>query len=637
MHWKMMMMFKKLRTTGRNSLRRVFTLLLAVLLLTGLCVFAEAADAYSIKVSGFSLDFDVDTDYYLVYPDSFADCRITGYTGFKKLKVSVEQYCSYFPYRTTAYKLGDKLELGQGRAKIVLTGTLQDGTTREYLIALADPEGADYAYAKATVVTAGETVKVYSAASSSSTVLKTLVGGGRVYYLETEGDWCKIQMLNQVNKGLVGYVKKRNLRWNWQQTAMPEQYRSAIEALQKKHPNWTFTFVNVEMDYQEALEEYGAKNEQYINPLNYLTEDKIFAFLNIDTYDTTCWNDEGVAAIWVNEKAITKEEAVAYFGAASKSLKMNAYYIACRAALESGYGTSKYASGKMAGYEGYYNFYGIRCYDNNPDQGMEYAKERNWNSLFRSIVEGANWIKDQYLDQGATTPYFFRFAGFQGKSYMTDVRAPEKEASILKRAFTDPDAKAYFIIPVYENMVTFTDLDPNAWYYEEVLGAIDAGIFAGDSPTYFNVDGNITRAEFVTALSRLCGVDVGGYTCTKFVDVSEDDWFYPYVAWAAAEGMTEGTSPNEFSPDLPIAREEMSKMLGSAIEKVLGQTLSTSGAQDFTDQEKINDWAVEWIKKCSASGIFLGDENGAFNPGDYATRAEAACVFYRCYNKFVKN
>ena len=72
--------------------------------------------------------------------------------------------------------------------------------------------------------------------------------------------------------------------------------------------------------------------------------------------------------------------------------------------------------------------------------------------MFRSVVEGANWVKDQYLDQGAITPYFFRYNGFQNKIYMTDAQAPLKEASILKRAFTDPNAKAHFIIPVYREL-----------------------------------------------------------------------------------------------------------------------------------------------------------------------------------------
>ena len=398
----------------------------------------------TVSFSGFDIDFDVDTDYYLCSPADFSACSVVGYSGFTSIAVSVEQYASYYPYANTAYQLGTPLKLGNGRAKVTITATLEDGSTKEYLIALTDPEGAEYSYARARV---SGTVNLRAEPSSSSQSLAQLSNNTRVYYLETVGDWCKVERLE---RGIVGYIHKNYLRWEWLATSMPARYKTAIEALQKAHPNWTFEFVDVEMTYAEALETYGSANETYIDPLNYLTEDKIFAMLDIDTYDPATWNDAGIAAIWANESAITKADAVSYFNAASKSLLMNPYYIACRAALESGYGTSKFAKGTVTGYEGYYNFFGIQCYDSNPSVGAAYAKNRNWNSVFRSIVEGANWVKDQYLDQGAQTPYFFRYAGFQNKVYMSDVQAPLKEANILKRAFTDAKAKAHFIIPVSE-------------------------------------------------------------------------------------------------------------------------------------------------------------------------------------------
>ncbi len=399
---------------------------------------------FNIEVSGFALDFDPDQDYYLCQTKNFDTCKILGFTGFKSIKVEVEQYASYYPYKTTAYKLGANLKLGEGRAKITITATYPNDETKEYLIAITDPEGAGYAYAKARVKTS---VNLRKEPNTSAESLAILVNNARVYYLETvSGGWCKVQ---QLSTGKIGYIHSDYLRWEWKETSMPAAYKTKINALKKAHPNWSFKYVDVEMTYADALEKYGADYEKYIDPLNYLNEDKIFAMLDIDTYEKGTYTAERIKAMWVNEKGFSKETAAQYFSAASKSLQMNAYYITCRAILESGYGTSKFAKGTVSGYEGYYNFFGIQCYDSNPQKGAAYAKDRNWNSQFRSIVEGANWVKDQYLDQGAITPYFFRFAGFQNKVYMTDPTAPQSEASILKKAYSDPNAKATFIIPVY--------------------------------------------------------------------------------------------------------------------------------------------------------------------------------------------
>lgn len=442
---------------------------------------------YSIQVSGFSLNFNVYDDYYLAYPSDFNNCKITGYTGFTNLQISVEQYATYYPYDKTAYVLGNALNLGYGRAKLTITATLPDRSVRSYLIVLTDPNGADNCYAKVRV---GSEVNLRAEPTTSSSSLAKLKNNTVVYYLGSQGDWAHIQY-----GGLVGWVKdtaeENYIRWNWEETQMHGEYANAIDALKQQHPNWTFTFVDTEKNYLSYMEEiaisraevragelgygkshpeYAQKVEElyqqylpdvsvYMDPRHYLNEEYIYAFLDIDTYDTGLWNGMGLDAIWDNRYAlqqnpniISKADALKYFKIASQSLQMNPYYIACRAAQESGYGKSQFARGAVAGYEGYYNFFGIQCYDSNPTIGAKYAKERNWNSPERSIIEGANWMKDQYLDRGAVTPYFFRYSGFWNKSYMSDLKAPQSEATILKRAYSDPNAKAHFIIPVYRGM-----------------------------------------------------------------------------------------------------------------------------------------------------------------------------------------
>ncbi len=414
--------------------------------------------APSLDVSGFSMNFDVNQDYYLCVPADFSNCRINGFSGFRSVTVSVEQYAGYTPYSGTPYVLGQPLALGYGRAKVTINATLQDGSARSYLIALADSNSGGYSYAK---INSSGAVNFRAGPSTSSAILNTFINNARVYYLGTEGDWCRVQ---QLYSGQVGYVSKDYVKVQYSAVSCPARYQYAVAALQAAHPNWSFTFVDTGMDYQTYLNTVAANAyvtaspaeiNGYLDPLNSLTEDKVFAFLNIKNYNAA-YQSAGIAALWLNEAQVSKNTAAQYFTAAGNSLLLSPYYIATRAALESGYGTSTLSKGTVSGYEGYYNFFGIGAADSNPIiGGASYAKNRNWNSPLKAIVEGGNWIKDQYIDQGTITPYFFRYAALNGKSYMTDIAAPSKDADIVRRAYVGSgtlDSALNFVIPVYQNM-----------------------------------------------------------------------------------------------------------------------------------------------------------------------------------------
>ncbi|MEG0454543.1 MAG: cell wall-binding repeat-containing protein [Bacteroides sp.] len=81
-----------------------------------------------------------------------------------------------------------------------------------------------------------------------------------------------------------------------------------------------------------------------------------------------------------------------YFIDAAKSSGVNEVYLLTHAILESAYGCSNFAQGSVAGYEGYYNFFGIKAYDSNPNQAAIYAKQEGWSTQQKAIEGGAKWI-----------------------------------------------------------------------------------------------------------------------------------------------------------------------------------------------------------------------------------------------------
>lgn len=105
----------------------------------------------------------------------------------------------------------------------------------------------------------------------------------------------------------------------------------------------------------------------------------------------------------------------------------------------------------------------------------------------------------------------------------------------------------------------FSDLEPDAYYYDAMLWANEEGIISGTSAVTLSPNENCTRAQAVTLLWRYAGSDEG-YT-THFTDVPESAYYYEAVAWASSRYVADGTSLMEFSPDGTCTRAQIVAML----------------------------------------------------------------------------
>ena len=77
--------------------------------------------------------------------------------------------------------------------------------------------------------------------------------------------------------------------------------------------------------------------------------------------------------------------------------------------------------------------------------------------------------------------------------------------------------------PETPSVTEFTDLDKDAWYYDGVRYAVEAGLMNGTGAKTFEPDGKLTRAMLVTILYRLAGAPEVK-TTVKFTDVPADAW-----------------------------------------------------------------------------------------------------------------
>jgi hypothetical protein len=143
----------------------------------------------------------------------------------------------------------------------------------------------------------------------------------------------------------------------------------------------------------------------------------------------------------------------------------------------------------------------------------------------------------------------------------------------------------------------------------------------GRSDTQFAPNGNLTRAEAATILSRLTeGFDENGtYPAAPYSDLNGSAWYVKYINFAASKGIVNGRPDGSFDPDASITRAEFATMIAN----FAGLT-PVNAASASTDVD--GHWAAGYITALEQASIVTGYEDGTFRPNRTITRAEAATM-----------
>lgn len=175
----------------------------------------------------------------------------------------------------------------------------------------------------------------------------------------------------------------------------------------------------------------------------------------------------------------------------------------------------------------------------------------------------------------------------------------------------------------------FTDVDPNAWYFDGVQDSVKKGLMEGMSETIFAPNGTLTRAQLVTILWRMEQQPSVNYAL-PFTDVAEGQWYTEAVRWAASTNVVNGTSATTFTPDAPVTREQLVAMLWR-YAKQKGYDVSIgeeTNILSYPDATSVSEYAIPAMQWACGSGIIQGAD-GKLLPKDSTTRAQIATIFQR--------
>lgn len=295
-------------------------------------------------------------------------------------------------------------------------------------------------------------------------------------------------------------------------TAVKNEYKDNKSLIENAYSKYLKS--NEAGDYNTATGQYIAKDggswvtasknciAYFMDPRNFLDNDYIYMFEQL-SYDEATQTQAGVEAIlqgsfmykteigYLNKKGKYKSTDILYSTQilnSAKSTKVSAYYIASKILQEvgtkkhdtfAGMGASGSITGRYSGtYAGIYNFYnigassganpianGLNWAAGNPDEdgkATETTYKRPWTTPMKSILGGARYIGEKYINCGQNTTYFQRFNvnkdskyDLYTHQYMTNIYGAANEGLYTSDAYNSlgiaPLAKT-FIIPVYNNM-----------------------------------------------------------------------------------------------------------------------------------------------------------------------------------------
>lgn len=146
-------------------------------------------------------------------------------------------------------------------------------------------------------------------------------------------------------------------------------------------------------------------------------------------------------------------------------------------------------------------------------------------------------------------------------------------------------ALLFFMAPALAEAGRFLDVSDSSSYATSISYLADVGVIQGYPDQTFRPDQPVNRVEFLKLVLESSDIvaDVG--TPTPFPDIDESAWYGKYVRKARDEGWIEGYPDGTFKPQQNINKVEALKIIGEVQGWELSQTIEENPFSDITPDE----------------------------------------------------
>ena len=260
------------------------------------------------------------------------------------------------------------------------------------------------------------------------------------------------------------------------------------------------------------------------------------------------------------------------------------------------------------------------CMETNMTQA-EFSKIIN-----RQISEGAKWT----IEKQAVTGRGDMQPTFSGGSQELFVMWPDDNEIKKCAARIDEvmNEKGSGKIEHNTETLPFSDVSADDWYYSFIQDVYGKGLMDGNDDGTFGVTNELTRVQMCILLHNLAGGEDASTLVAPFTDVASDAWYRDDVAWAYQNGLVDGVTTTEFKPNDKVTRAQVFLML----YRYAGSPDVTGDLSQFSDSSTIDAIYTDALVWAVEKGLCEGDDNGALNANNVATRLDMAVILSKFSN-----
>jgi|GEM_PF-5303113 len=170
---------------------------------------------------------------------------------------------------------------------------------------------------------------------------------------------------------------------------------------------------------------------------------------------------------------------------------------------------------------------------------------------------------------------------------------------------------------------SFDDVAPDAWYAKAVGYAVANGITNGTGENKFSPLNTCTNAHILTFLWRAAGEPEPGIDNPFSNNTDPGGWYYKAAIWAYEKGMVTGDT---FAAGDPCTRASAVKFIWQAMDAPSADPSSFTDIAADAPYKAAVDWAV-------SAGVTDGVGNGRFAPDTVCNRGHIVTFLWRAFTE----